>query len=329
HIEHKLLFLCRRVFDGDSDLFLSLRNIPCSAVESKSYLNMMMLAVRKQSIGKFIANDMQLFVSFALLNAEALSTFNTAEPCYKLRAQNTSVTPKSKIVTAKSKIESNHDLGESDIVKVVEVSNDGGPLGIHVVPFSGRDRRTLGLLVKRLERGGKAEQQSLFQENDCIVRINNGDLRNIRFEQAQNMFRAAMRSPVIMFHVVPSSMKSQYEQLSHAERHQCFSPAHASSSPAHASSSPAHASSSPAHASSSPAHASSGRFSPESFSGLDRTHSRTSRSQFHSDSSDPFQTAPGRTPPSCPQPNRPQDTPPTEQRPITRQQESPRGSGGD
>ncbi|TNM98139.1 hypothetical protein fugu_014385, partial [Takifugu bimaculatus] len=70
-----------------------------------------------------------------------------------------------------------------DIVKLVEVSNDGGPLGIHVVPFSGRDRRTLGLLVKRLERGGKAEQQGLFRENDCIVRINHGDLRNIRFEQ--------------------------------------------------------------------------------------------------------------------------------------------------
>uniref|UniRef100_A0A672JUE0 Par-3 family cell polarity regulator alpha, b n=1 Tax=Salarias fasciatus TaxID=181472 RepID=A0A672JUE0_SALFA len=110
-----------------------------------------------------------------------------------------------------------------DIVKLVEVSNDGGPLGIHVVPFSGRDRRTLGLLVKRLERGGKAEQQGLFQENDCIVRINNGDLRNIRFEQAQNMFRQAMRSPVIMFHVVPSSMKAHYEQLSQAERNPAYS----------------------------------------------------------------------------------------------------------
>uniref|UniRef100_A0A4W6CG75 Par-3 family cell polarity regulator alpha, b n=1 Tax=Lates calcarifer TaxID=8187 RepID=A0A4W6CG75_LATCA len=136
-----------------------------------------------------------------------------------------------------------------DIVKLVEVSNDGGPLGIHVVPFSGRDRRTLGLLVKRLERGGKAEQQGLFQENDCIVRINNGDLRNIRFEQAQNMFRQAMRSPVIMFHVVPSSMKAHYEQLSHAERN----PAYAS-----------------------------GRFSPDSLtgstvSGMDHTPQRMSR----------------------------------------------------
>nr|XP_057936483.1 par-3 family cell polarity regulator alpha, b isoform X3 [Doryrhamphus excisus] len=110
-----------------------------------------------------------------------------------------------------------------DIVKVVEVTNDGGPLGIHVVPFSGRDRRTLGLLVKRLEHGGKAQQQGLFQESDCIIRINNGDLRNIRFEQAQNMFRQAMRSPVIMFHVVPSSMKANYEQLSHAERNPAYS----------------------------------------------------------------------------------------------------------
>ncbi|KAM9845122.1 par-3 family cell polarity regulator alpha, b isoform 2-T2 [Aulostomus maculatus] len=142
-----------------------------------------------------------------------------------------------------------------DIVKLVEVSNDGGPLGIHVVPFSGRDRRTLGLLVKRLERGGKAQQQGLFQENDCIVRINNGDLRNIRFEQAQNMFRQAMRSPVIMFHVVPSSMKAHYEQLSQAERNPAYS---------------------------------SGRFSPDSISsstvsGMDHTPQRMSRhgSQTH------------------------------------------------
>uniref|UniRef100_A0A672QIK1 Partitioning defective 3 homolog n=1 Tax=Sinocyclocheilus grahami TaxID=75366 RepID=A0A672QIK1_SINGR len=108
-------------------------------------------------------------------------------------------------------------FSSSDIVKLVEVPNDGGPLGIHVVPFSGRDRRTLGLLVKRLERGGKADIQGLFQENDCIVRINNGDLRNVRFEQAQNMFRQAMHSPVILFHVVPTTMRSQYEQISHNE----------------------------------------------------------------------------------------------------------------
>ncbi|KAM6900623.1 partitioning defective 3 homolog [Xenentodon cancila] len=100
------------------------------------------------------------------------------------------------------------------MLKPVEVSNVGGPLGIHVVPFSSQDIRTQGLLVKRLEPGGKVEQERLFQENDCIVKINQADIRNLRFEQAQNIFRQAMRSPVILFHVVPAAVKKQYEVLS-------------------------------------------------------------------------------------------------------------------
>ncbi|XP_040402947.1 partitioning defective 3 homolog isoform X25 [Cygnus olor] len=115
------------------------------------------------------------------------------------------------------------ELVFSDMVKLVEVSNDGGPLGIHVVPFSARGGRTLGLLVKRLEKGGKAEQENLFRENDCIVRINDGDLRNRRFEQAQHMFRQAMRTPFIWFHVVPAASKEQYEQLSQSEKNTYYS----------------------------------------------------------------------------------------------------------
>ncbi|XP_055284007.1 partitioning defective 3 homolog isoform X11 [Moschus berezovskii] len=110
-----------------------------------------------------------------------------------------------------------------DMVKLVQVPNDGGPLGIHVVPFSARGGRTLGLLVKRLEKGGKAEQENLFHENDCIVRINDGDLRNRRFEQAQHMFRQAMRTSIIWFHVVPAANKEQYEQLSQSERNSYYS----------------------------------------------------------------------------------------------------------
>ncbi|XP_053324202.1 partitioning defective 3 homolog isoform X2 [Spea bombifrons] len=114
-----------------------------------------------------------------------------------------------------------------DMLKLVEVSNDGGPLGIHVVPYSARGGRTLGLLVKRLEKGGKAERENLFHENDCIVRINNGDLRNRRFEQAQHMFRQAMRSPMIWFHVVPAANKEPYEQLSQSENNSYYSSPHA------------------------------------------------------------------------------------------------------
>ncbi|XP_029979327.1 partitioning defective 3 homolog isoform X2 [Sphaeramia orbicularis] len=114
---------------------------------------------------------------------------------------------------ADSSLEHPPVLSLESMLKPVEVSNEGGPLGIHVVPFS-QDLRTQGLLVKRLERGGKAEQERLFQENDCIVKINQGDIRNLRFEQAQNIFRQAMRSPVILFHVVPASMKKHYDLLS-------------------------------------------------------------------------------------------------------------------
>uniref|UniRef100_A0A8V0XMR4 Partitioning defective 3 homolog n=1 Tax=Gallus gallus TaxID=9031 RepID=A0A8V0XMR4_CHICK len=120
-------------------------------------------------------------------------------------------------------LENNTNFSLDDMVKLVEVSNDGGPLGIHVVPFSARGGRTLGLLVKRLEKGGKAEQENLFCENDCIVRINDGDLRNRRFEQAQHMFRQAMRTPFIWFHVVPAANKEQYEQLSQSEKNMYYS----------------------------------------------------------------------------------------------------------
>ncbi|XP_051465159.1 partitioning defective 3 homolog isoform X10 [Apus apus] len=120
-------------------------------------------------------------------------------------------------------LENASNFSLDDMVKLVEVSNDGGPLGIHVVPFSARGGRTLGLLVKRLEKGGKAEQENLFRENDCIVRINDGDLRNRRFEQAQHMFRQAMRTPFIWFHVVPAANKEQYEQLSQSEKNMYYS----------------------------------------------------------------------------------------------------------
>lgn len=69
-----------------------------------------------------------------------------------------------------------------DMVKFVEVFNDGGFLGIYVVFFSVWGGRILGLLVKWLEKGGKVEYENFFCENDCIVRINDGDFWNRRFE---------------------------------------------------------------------------------------------------------------------------------------------------
>uniref|UniRef100_A0AC11CB96 Par-3 family cell polarity regulator n=1 Tax=Ovis aries TaxID=9940 RepID=A0AC11CB96_SHEEP len=117
------------------------------------------------------------------------------------------------------KQEQDEDVAEEDSSRVEPVGH--ADTGVENIPnFS---LETLGLLVKRLEKGGKAEQENLFHENDCIVRINDGDLRNRRFEQAQHMFRQAMRTSIIWFHVVPAANKEQYEQLSQSERNNYYS----------------------------------------------------------------------------------------------------------
>ncbi|XP_054948598.1 partitioning defective 3 homolog isoform X20 [Pan paniscus] len=117
------------------------------------------------------------------------------------------------------KQEQDEDGTEEDHSRVEPVGHADTGLE-HIPNFS---LETLGLLVKRLEKGGKAEHENLFHENDCIVRINDGDLRNRRFEQAQHMFRQAMRTPIIWFHVVPAANKEQYEQLSQSEKNNYYS----------------------------------------------------------------------------------------------------------
>ncbi|XP_038573240.1 par-3 family cell polarity regulator alpha, b isoform X6 [Micropterus salmoides] len=114
-------------------------------------------------------------------------------------------------------------------------------------------------MVDRWLERQEQEEESRGEENGRIEPVGRADScmdhTPVRSLEAQNMFRQAMRSPVIMFHVVPSSMKTHYEQLSHAERN----PAYAS-----------------------------GRFSPDSMtgsivSGMDHTPQRMSRhgSQTH------------------------------------------------
>ncbi|XP_034558004.1 par-3 family cell polarity regulator alpha, b isoform X3 [Notolabrus celidotus] len=108
-------------------------------------------------------------------------------------------------------------------------------------------------MVDRWLERQEQDEDAREEENGRIEPVGRADScmdhTPVRSLEAQNMFRQAMRSPVIMFHVVPSSMKSHYEQLSHAERNPAYS---------------------------------SGRFSPDSLtgsivSGMDHTPQRMSR----------------------------------------------------
>ncbi|XP_074857447.1 partitioning defective 3 homolog B isoform X2 [Carettochelys insculpta] len=101
----------------------------------------------------------------------------------------------------------------SGITRTVEISGEGGPLGIHVVPFfSSLSGRILGLFIRGIEENSRSRRDGLFHENECIVKINNVDLVDKTFTQAQDIFRQAMKSPSVFLEVVPPYNREQYEK---------------------------------------------------------------------------------------------------------------------
>ncbi|XP_045431531.1 partitioning defective 3 homolog B isoform X5 [Pipistrellus kuhlii] len=101
----------------------------------------------------------------------------------------------------------------SDLTRTVEISAEGGPLGIHVVPFfSSLSGRILGLFIRGIEENSRSKREGLFQENECIVKINQVDLADKTFAQAQDVFRQAMKAPCVLLHVLPPQNREQYEK---------------------------------------------------------------------------------------------------------------------
>ncbi|XP_069554997.1 partitioning defective 3 homolog B isoform X2 [Brachyistius frenatus] len=99
------------------------------------------------------------------------------------------------------------------LTRTVEIQGEDSPLGIHVVPYcSSLSGRSLGLFIRGVEEESRSRKEGLFQEDECIVRINNTDLMDKTFSQAQDVFRHAMRSRVVRLEVVPSSNRERYEK---------------------------------------------------------------------------------------------------------------------
>ncbi|XP_051943308.1 par-3 family cell polarity regulator alpha, b isoform X6 [Hippocampus zosterae] len=84
-------------------------------------------------------------------------------------------------------------------------------------------------MVDRWLERQEQEDEAREQENGRIEPAGRADsclghtTATARSLEAQSMFRQAMRSPVIMFHVVPSSVKAHYEHLSQVERNPAYS----------------------------------------------------------------------------------------------------------
>ncbi|XP_054471402.1 partitioning defective 3 homolog B isoform X2 [Anoplopoma fimbria] len=99
------------------------------------------------------------------------------------------------------------------LTRTVEILGEDSPLGIHVVPYSSSlSGRSLGLYIRGVEEDSRSRKEGLFQEDECIVMINNTDLMDKTFSQAQEVFRQAMRSPVVRLEVVPSVNRERYEK---------------------------------------------------------------------------------------------------------------------
>ncbi|XP_064017313.1 partitioning defective 3 homolog B isoform X4 [Pogoniulus pusillus] len=104
-------------------------------------------------------------------------------------------------------------LPVSEMTKTVEISGEGGPLGIHVVPFfSSLSGRMLGLFIRGIEENSRSRRDGLFHENECIVKINHVDLTDKTFAQAQDIFRQAMKFPNVILEVLPPYNREQYEK---------------------------------------------------------------------------------------------------------------------
>ncbi|XP_041662560.1 partitioning defective 3 homolog B isoform X2 [Cheilinus undulatus] len=105
-----------------------------------------------------------------------------------------------------------HTFSDS-LTRTVEILGEDSPLGIHVVPYSSSlSGRSLGLYIRGVEEESRSRKEGLFQEEECIVKINNTDLMDKTFSQAQEVFRQAMRSPIVRLEVVPSSNRERYEK---------------------------------------------------------------------------------------------------------------------
>ncbi|KAM3917429.1 partitioning defective 3 homolog B [Leptodactylus fuscus] len=101
----------------------------------------------------------------------------------------------------------------SELTRKVEISGDDEPLGIHVVPFySSLSGRALGLYIRGIEEGSRTKRDGLFQEHECIVKINKVDLLDKSFTQAQDVFRQSMKHPSVLVEVIPSQNRELYER---------------------------------------------------------------------------------------------------------------------
>uniref|UniRef100_A0A671MAG7 Partitioning defective 3 homolog B-like n=1 Tax=Sinocyclocheilus anshuiensis TaxID=1608454 RepID=A0A671MAG7_9TELE len=106
-----------------------------------------------------------------------------------------------------------HGQTTLSLTRTVDISGDLGPLGIKVISHcSSLSGRTLGLNIRAIEKNSRSEQEGIFEEDECIVQINDTELIDKSFAQSQEVFRQAMSLPTMRLEVLPVANRLRYEK---------------------------------------------------------------------------------------------------------------------
>ncbi|XP_013401792.1 partitioning defective 3 homolog [Lingula anatina] len=86
--------------------------------------------------------------------------------------------------------------------EMIVLKNEGGPLGIHVVPDYDDYGRDMGLLIQGIEPGGRIHKDGRLRVQDKIIEINGNRLIDVNFSHAQEIFRQALNTPDIKLQII-------------------------------------------------------------------------------------------------------------------------------
>ncbi|RWS31517.1 partitioning defective 3-like protein [Leptotrombidium deliense] len=91
---------------------------------------------------------------------------------------------------------------------IIRLKSEGGPLGIHVVPFCDEKGQENGLVIQGIEPDGVIDRDGRLESGDKIIEINSRSLTNVKFQDAQDIFKQALFSPEIVLKLYKAERNS-------------------------------------------------------------------------------------------------------------------------
>ena len=150
-------------------------------------------------------------------NSSNISTESAGEEYLLGSAADLSV-PVSSFNSSKTSLKVPRVSPDSSHIVVIQGAN--GPLGIHVVAYSDPSRggQESGLLIEKIETGGRADRDGRLNIFDVIVAVNDVSLTNVDFNGAQQIFKVALDSRqdiILRVNRMPEDMIISYINENH------------------------------------------------------------------------------------------------------------------